>query len=63
MVGTSLHPPGVSGKSLSTYGTNPTLTPIADVSPITGTQDAIVNMNEVGNLVESTEARNRMVSC
>ena len=62
MVGTSAHPPGVSGKSLSTYGTNPTLSPIADGSQATGTLDANIDMNEVfRNLVESVEARNRMV--
>jgi len=62
MVGTSAHPPGVSGKSLSTYGTNPTLSPIADGSQATGTLDANIDMNEVfHNLVESVEARNRMV--
>jgi len=64
MVGTSSHPPGVSGKSLSTYGTNPTLSPIADASSATGTQDANIDMNEVfRNLVESVEARNWMVKC
>jgi len=62
MVGTSSHPSGVSGKSLLTYGTNPTLSPIADVTPITDTRDAAINMNEVfRNLIKSTEARNWMV--
>ena len=62
MVGTSSNPPGVSHKSLSTYGTNPTLSLITDAFSATGTQDANINMNEVfRNLVESVEARNQMV--
>ena len=63
MVGVNTHPPGVSGKSLPTLGTNITQSLIGNTLPSTIAPVVNLNSSEVSQyLIESIEAHNWMVS-
>jgi len=60
MVGIQSHPPGVSGKSVTTFGINPTQSPIGNEPSSPSVSN--INPNEVfQNLISSIEGRNCMV--